>query len=86
MALADEFKIDADRLSSLGRFVNSPSVDEASIRPAPGSKKAEDVFIANVGIFFKEKRQSDLFSLLFWTGCLGGIWHWETLKNSTHSW
>ena len=51
VALAEEFKIDADKLKSLARFVNSPSVDEASIRPAPGSKKDEDVCIVNVGFF-----------------------------------
>lgn len=50
--LAEEFKIDVDKLKGLVRFVNSPSVDKASIRRAPGSKKGEDLWVANVGVFY----------------------------------
>jgi hypothetical protein len=49
--LAEEFKIDVDKLRSLASVVNSPSVDKASIRPAPGTKKGEDLWIANVSAF-----------------------------------
>jgi len=45
--LAEEFKIDVDKLRGLVRFVNSPSVDKASIRSAPGSKQGEDLWVAN---------------------------------------
>lgn len=50
--LAEEFGIDVDKLKGLVRFVNSPSVDKASKRRAPGSKKGEDLWVANVGSFF----------------------------------
>ena len=49
--LAEEFKIDLNKLKGLVRFVNSPSVDKASIRPAPGTKKGEDSWVANVSRF-----------------------------------
>jgi len=45
--LAEEFKIDVDKLKGLVKFVNSPSVDKASIRPAPGTKKGEDLWVAD---------------------------------------
>lgn len=48
--LAEEFKIDVNKLKNLIRFVSSPSVDKTSIRPAPGSKRGEDLWVANVGI------------------------------------
>ncbi|KDR73417.1 hypothetical protein GALMADRAFT_607756 [Galerina marginata CBS 339.88] len=43
--LAQEFAIDMDKLESLTRFVNSPSVDSSTIRPAAG-KTEEEGFIA----------------------------------------
>jgi hypothetical protein len=49
--LAEEFKIDVDKLRSLASVVNSLSVDKVSIRPAPGTKKGEDLWIANVSAF-----------------------------------
>jgi hypothetical protein len=48
-SLAEEFKIDVEILRSLARSVNSPSVDKAGIRPAPGSK-GEDNLIATVDV------------------------------------
>ncbi|KAF8160598.1 hypothetical protein BJ912DRAFT_316837 [Pholiota molesta] len=43
--LAKEFNIDVDKLESLARFVNSPSIDKATIRPIAG-KSEEDGFMA----------------------------------------
>lgn len=51
-ALAQGFKIDVEELRSLATSVNSPSVDKASIRPAPQSKKGEDRLVATVCILF----------------------------------
>jgi len=45
--LADEFKIDVDKLKNLVGFVNTPSVDKASIRSAPRSKQGKDSRAAN---------------------------------------
>ena len=63
--LAEEFKIDVERLRSLARFVNSPSVDKARIRPAPGSK-GEDNLIATVCIHtFKQSYTHSITCRLF---------------------
>jgi hypothetical protein len=45
--LAKEFNIDMDKLESLAQFVNSPSIDKATIRPIAG-KSEEDGFMAEV--------------------------------------
>ncbi|KAF9476596.1 hypothetical protein BDN70DRAFT_159988 [Pholiota conissans] len=42
--LANEFNIDVAKLESLARFVNSPSIDKATIRPIAG-KSEEDGFM-----------------------------------------
>jgi hypothetical protein len=47
--LAKEFNIDVEKLESLGRFVNSPSINKATIRPIAG-KSEEDGFMAEVSI------------------------------------
>jgi len=49
-SLAEEFKIDVEMVRSLARSVNSPSVEKAGMRPAPGSK-GEDNLIATVYVF-----------------------------------
>ncbi|KAF8964656.1 hypothetical protein BDZ97DRAFT_1814929 [Flammula alnicola] len=43
--LSDEFGIETDKLESLARFVSSPSIDSATIRPV-GGKSEEEGFMA----------------------------------------
>ncbi|KAF8906068.1 hypothetical protein CPB84DRAFT_1770983 [Gymnopilus junonius] len=43
--LAKDFGIEPDRLKRLGRFINSPSINSLTIRPASG-KSEEEGFIA----------------------------------------
>jgi len=47
--LAKEFSVEIDTLDRLTRFVNSPSIDSSSIRPAKG-KSEEEGFVATVSI------------------------------------
>ena len=50
--LAREFSIDVAKLETLARFVNSPSINSASIRPVAG-KSEEDGFMATVSAYAK---------------------------------
>ena len=50
--LAREFNIDVGKLETLARFVNSPSINSASIRPVAG-KSEEDGFMATVSAYAK---------------------------------
>ncbi len=50
--LAREFNIDVGKLEMLARFVNSPSINSASIRPVAG-KSEEDGFMATVSVYAK---------------------------------
>ena len=47
--LSKEFKVEIGALDRLTRFVNSPSIDSSSIRPAKG-KSEEEGFVATVSI------------------------------------
>lgn len=67
--LAKEFNIDVEKLESLARFVNSPSIDKATIRPIAG-KSEEDGFMAEVSISVMCGRMSLRLHRLFAAGCL----------------
>ena len=49
-ALSEEFGVEIDTLDRLTCFVNSPSIDSSSIRPAK-EKSEEEGFVATVSIF-----------------------------------
>lgn len=62
--LAREFNIDVAKLEMLARFVNSPSINSASIRPVAG-KSEEDGFMATVSVHVGFRLiLSDLFRAL----------------------
>jgi len=48
--LCEEYGFEAEKLESLARFVNSPSIDNSTIRPAAG-KSEEEGFLVTVRLF-----------------------------------
>jgi len=52
--LSKEFKVEIDTLDRLTRFVNSPSIDSSSIRPAKG-KSEEEGLVATVSVILSPR-------------------------------
>ena len=62
--LSQEFKVEIDALDRLTRFVNSPSIDSSSIRPAKG-KSEEEGFVATVSIILFHPVVESSLTVLF---------------------